>query len=425
MSVALLILLGLISLCPAVITLDGAVLSSFIPLLVSAGLIVVSVKLPEGEAQHLLTVVSRPFVVIAAFPAVLMIVQILPLQFLANPIWTSVNAGFPRGITGSVSVDTGATAIALARYLSVVGAVVLAVAVASDRFRAEVVLTGVLAAIVLISLAFLNHDLVSPRFFVRREEALDCACLGITLSAACGNLIFERYETRRYKSNQNQKKYLFGALACLVAFSICAGAVAVTRSGSLIFAASSAFLTFCATVVIRRFGLGRFGAVAIGSTAVVIATALVTVAATDPDPRFAFVKKDAAAIEITQRMLGDAPVLGDGAGTFAALVPIYRSSGTGSKEVEAVTAAAQLSIEMGRGALWIAIMTASFVVYVLLRGAASRGRDSFYAAGAGACIVTLMNLAFVNVGLTGHALTLLSGIILGLGLPQSKSRIAS
>jgi hypothetical protein len=124
----------LISLCPAVITLDGAVLSSFIPLLVSAGLIVVSVKLPEGEAQHLLTVVSRPFVVIAAFPAVLMIVQILPLQFLANPIWTSVNAGFPRGITGSVSVDTGATAIALARYLSVVGAVVLAAAVASDRF---------------------------------------------------------------------------------------------------------------------------------------------------------------------------------------------------------------------------------------------------------------------------------------------------
>jgi hypothetical protein len=37
----------------------------------------------------------------------------------------------------------------------------------------------------------------------------------------------------------------------------------------------------------------------------------------------------------------------------------------------------------------------------------------------------LMNLAFVNAGLTGHALTLLSGIILGLGLPQSKSRIAS
>jgi hypothetical protein len=105
------------------------------------------------------------------------------------------------------------------------------------------------------------------------------------------------------------------------------------------------------------------------------------------------------------------------------LVPVYRSSGTWSKNVEAVTAAAQLSIEMGRGALWIAIMTASFVVYVLLRGAACR--DSFYAAGAGACIVTLMNLAFVNVGLTGHALTLLSGIILGLGLPQSKSRIAS
>ena len=32
----------------------------------------------------------------AAFPAVLMIIQILPLPFLANPVWTSVSPGFRK-----------------------------------------------------------------------------------------------------------------------------------------------------------------------------------------------------------------------------------------------------------------------------------------------------------------------------------------
>jgi hypothetical protein len=423
MSVALFIILGLLSLCPAVITVDWAVLSSCIPLLVSAGLIVLAVKLPQSEAQHLATVFSRPFVVVVAVPVALMIAQMLPLQFLANPVWTSVSAGFPHGITGSISVDTGATAISLSRYLSVVGTVVISAAVSTDRLRAKMVLTGVLASIVLISLAFLNHELIHSRLSVNRGEALDCACLGVTLASACGILIFERFERRRYKPNQNRKKFLFGALLCLMAFLICAGAVAVTRSGPLSFAAVSGFLTFCASVVIRRFNLGRFGAVTIGITAVIIGAALVKILATDSDPRFAFVKKNAAAVEITQRILADSPLFGDGAGTFSALAPIYRSSGAGFKDVEAVSAAAQLSIEMGRASLWIAFMTAFIGVYVLLRGAAHRGRDSFYAAGAGACIVTLMLLAFVNTGLAGQALNLLSAIILGLGLAQSKSRV--
>jgi hypothetical protein len=38
---------------------------------------------------------------------------------------------------------------------------------------------------------------------------------------------------------------------------------------------------------------------------------------------------------------------------------------------------------------------------------------------------TLAILAFVNTGITGEALQLLSAIILGLGLAQSKSRVPS
>ena len=275
----------------------------------------------------------------------------------------------------------------------------------------------------MISLASLYHDLVSPRFHVNRGEALDSACVGVTLAAACGIFVFERYERRRYKPNQNQKKFLFWGLICLTAFVTCAGAVAVTRSGPLTFAAAAGFLTFGANVVIRRFNLGRFGAAAIGITAVIIGATLVKIMATDSDPRFAFARKAEAAVEITKRILADAPLFGDGAGTFGALARLYRSSGDGLNDIGAVTAAAQFSIEMGRAPLWIAVMTASFAVYVLLRGAAQRGRDSSYAAGAGACIVTLIILAFVNTGLAGQGVNVLSALVFGLGLAQSKSRV--
>jgi hypothetical protein len=425
MSLALVILFALLSLCPTIIVVDGAGIPGLIPLLLAAGLVVVSMKLPPGETQHMCAVVSRPFVIVAALPAALMMIQMLPIAFLANPVWTSVSAGFPQGITGRISVDIGATAVALAHYLSAVGAVVLTAAVAINRERAEFVLIAAVAATVMISLASLGHDLFGSSILARREEALDCACVGVTLSAACAIFVFERFETRRYKSGHNQKKFLVALLASLAAFVTCASAVAATRSGSLAFAAASGFLTFCAVVVIRRYALGRLGAVAIGVTATIIAVALVTVAAGDPDPRFAFVKKGAAAIELTQRILNDAPFLGDGAGSFAALLPIYQPGNSSAGDFEAVTAAAKLSIEMGKPTLWIAIIAASFAVFTLLRGAAHRGRDSFYAAGAGASLVTLMNLAFVNVGLVGAAAILLSAIILGLGLTQSRSRTAT
>ncbi|MGH6835226.1 MAG: hypothetical protein ACREC9_06680 [Methylocella sp.] len=80
-----------------------------------------------------------------------------------------------------------------------------------------------------------------------------------------------------------------------------------------------------------------------------------------------------------------------------------------------VTAAAKLTSEVGKATLWISIVAASFAVFMLLRGASRRGRDWFYAAAAGACLVTLLDLAFVNVGLSGAAIALLSATIFRSG----------
>jgi hypothetical protein len=423
MSYAFGILLGLISLCPVIVTMDGHVLPYLILLLLSAGLILVAVELEVGDAQHMCQVVSRPLVLAAAFPAVLMILQMLPLPFFANPVWTSVNPGFPGGIKGSISVDVGQTALTLVLYLAAAGMVLLATAVAINRERAESVLIGITAATVLISLISLLHDLFDFQIVALREEALDAACLGVTLSAACALFVYKRHEKRR--SARTRQEFYIWLIACVISLVICAGAVAAARSGSLLFAAGSGLLTFCAVTVIRRWALGRLGAAAIGITAAVIAAALVTVAATDTDPRFAFVKKEAASVELTQRILNDAPFLGDGAGSFRSLLPIYQSSDPGAREPMAVTTAAKLSIEMGKTVLWITVLAASFAVFAFLRAASRRGRDSSYAAAAGACLVTLMNLAFVNVGLASPAIVLLSAAIFGLGLAQSKGHSIS
>jgi len=306
----------------------------------------------------------------------------------------------------------------------------LTAAVAINRNRAESILIGTTAAVVFIAFACLLQDLFLRDLFginilAHREQVLDITCLGLTLSAACGLLVFERHETRDAHNVLAKRKYLLSSVACLAGFVICASTIAVTRSGSLTFSSGSGLLTFVAIAAIRRWALGRLGAAAIGMTAAVIAIALVTVAASDPDPRFAFVKKDATTIELSQRILNDAPFFGYGAGNFSALVPIYQSTTAGPRNTESVTAAAKLSVEMGKAMLWFAVMAASLAVFHLLRGAARRGRDSFYAAAAGACLVTLMIQAFITATLSGTGIVLLSTTIFGLGLTQSKSRIVS
>jgi hypothetical protein len=348
------------------------------------------------------------------------------ISLLANPIWASLAPGFRNGVHGAISIDIGATAIALVRYLSIVGVVLLTATLTINRDRAESVLVSLTAATVLIALAVACSDLFGVNLVTDREEARDCACLGLILSAACGYLVFERNETRRSKSGRREPDFVLALGASLAAFLVCAIAIALARSGSLIFAASCGFGAFAAVILVRRLDLGRWGAAAIGLTASVIAIALVSGAAgSSSDPRLAFVKRDAASIELTQRILFDAPFLGTGGGTFAALAPIYQPSDAGSRAIPAATSAAEVSIELGRPILWGAGLAAALAAISLTRASANRGRDSFYSAAGAATLIVLLVLAFVNPGLLGPAIPLLAGSVLGLALAQSQGRAAS
>ncbi len=426
MFVALGFLLGLLGLCAIMPLVDGAVLPTLLPLIVASGLFLVARRLPSLEAERF-GAVAKPLVVVLAVPAVLMLLQMTPLPTsLAHPVWASVRSGFPNSSIGSITVDIGATAIAFVRYLSFVGAMLLAMALSFDRDRAEGILIALTATTAFISLSLLVAESFGFARLAAHDEILDCACLGMILAAASACFVYERHETRRAKLGFGDARFIYPFLASLAAFLISTAAIAFSRSGSVIFAASCGLGLFCGVFLVRRLSLGRWGAGAIGLTAAVIVVGLVSSAAgTRSDPRLAFVKKDPATIELTQRILADSPFFGDGAGAFSSIMPIYQFGDGSAQERKALTAAAKLSIEMGRALLWAAVIAAGLAVVVLLRASAKRGRDSFFASAAASSIVSLLVLTFVNTDVFGTTLPTIAAVILGLGFAQSRSRAAA
>jgi hypothetical protein len=72
--------------------------------------------------------------------------------------------------------------------------------------------------------------------------------------------------------------------------------------------------------------------------------------------------------------------------------------------------------------LWLFVLAAAASILIFLRAALLRGRDSFYPAMGGGCLVTLLLLIFMNAGLLGNATGLIVAAMFGVSIAQSKSR---
>lgn len=428
MFIAFAIVLVLVGFCPFVAMLGWAVLPNLVPILVAAGLLVVALQIEPGD-RHRVSELAWPLAAGAIVLACWIIVQTLPLPIsnapplawisqLVHPVWQSAAEALQKPIAGRITVDAGVTIVALVQVLSFLGATLLVMAVTLDRERAEAVLVGLTIATTLLAAVATTMLLFQGAGFAAREEALDSACLGLVLSAASGTLAYERGKRRRRERDRAR----FGVIVILsiVGFVVSLLAILVAHSGPLLFAAAAGLVTFASVVVVRRLDLGRWGAVVIGATGIVIFLVVAFRAAgTNPDPRLAFVEANSASLDLTRRIATDAPSLGTGAGTFSSLVQIYRPSDMGTASLEAVTAAAKVSIELGRPVLWLLVGAAVITALWLLRGALRRGRDYAYPAVGAASLVTLAILAFVNVGLFGSAISLLVATVLGLAIAQA------
>jgi hypothetical protein len=429
-SIAFTILLLLIFSSLETLVADSPLAHGLVGAASAIALVIASIAVRPLEGAHLVKSI-RPMLPLMVLPALWMVVQILPMPIpiLAHPIWASAREAFSGPVSGHISIDLSDTLIALGRYLSAIAIVLIAAVVTIARPRAEWILF-LLAGVTTIAALFLIIGWFSGAALLTASssngirasfEAL--ACVGVTLTATAADLTIERYETRRMAEQMSLRGFVRMLTASLSALAICALAVFGAAPAPLGFAAGCGVATLAVVVVIRRLGLGRWagGALIIaGLLGAGIIAAVHTNVSSDPILRFA-ANVPPAKLAVAERMIAD-NWSGSGAGTFAALLPMYADIDD-PPSAAPPTFAAQISIEMGRPAPFIATIMAVAVVSLLLRGAFERGRDSFYPAGAAGCIVTLLTEAFLDSSLLTTSVIIVAATILGLGLAQRLSRV--
>ena len=101
MPTALSCLLFFIAMTPIVLFVDGTLALGFACAILAFGLIVFAQMQRPGELAHLSTLVW-PVAFIMILPALLMVLQTMPLPFFsrfANPIWESASTALGRSLT--------------------------------------------------------------------------------------------------------------------------------------------------------------------------------------------------------------------------------------------------------------------------------------------------------------------------------------
>src|SRR5215468_10760086 len=128
MNSARLILVCLIGAVPTILLLDGPVIQGLVAATLAGGIAVIAGAMRQNETDFLRAIIC-PIAVFAAIPAVWMLFQIVPLKAasgLAHPIWQSAEQAIGHPIYGSISIDPGATLIALGQYLCAVAVMLMA-----------------------------------------------------------------------------------------------------------------------------------------------------------------------------------------------------------------------------------------------------------------------------------------------------------
>ena len=412
------ILVTLICASPVMLLWDGAIMRGLVAGVIAVALAITAQTLRQGETEFLVSII-RPLATVAAVPALWVLVQVLPLRMLAHPIWKSAETALGHPLAGTISVDPGASILALGQYLSVMAVAFLSAAVAVDRQRAEWILFALTTAVTAVALVILTL----PATFAR-AQAIDCVGIGtIIASAACIRTI-ERYETRRSSPQRSVPVLLWTFVACGAALVICGAVVMLGATREILIAMAYGIFALACISLTRRFALGAISTAAIAMPALGAAILLLAYQAAERGTSvpLAFAgASDPSLVALSERVLSDAPLVGTGAGTFAALSPIYRQIDDPPPGSTAATAAATFAIELGKPMFWLITVATAGSIFILLRASLQRGRDSFYPAMGGSCLITLLLLSFNNAGLFGTASSSIAAAVIGLAIAQSKS----
>jgi hypothetical protein len=393
---------------PQLITLVTAIMLALLP------------NAPDVDIQRSIAI-FRPLAAAALLPAAWMLLQIVPVpSSLAHPIWRSAAAALSQSMSGHISIDLGFTLRALFGYLSLIALAFSAAVVARNRDRAESLLFALCAITTLVALALtlLPHPATTQAL----ESLVALAALGSILDTALIVRTMERYETRAQPEGRSQTSHLGMLLAGAGGVLMCMAALILAATLAVLIATLFGLAVLLLVVVIRRLALSRWTAAAVTAAVLVACGSIIVLLFPTYDgsvsPLFRFTRFDRANADATLRMLADTGWVGAGVGNYGVLAAIYRDT-SGVPDPSAVNTIAAVLLEWGYAGALIAAVPVIQLLVVLLRGALSRGRDAFFAAGAAACLVTICSVACCDANFTATAVQMLAAIIAGIGLSQT------
>jgi hypothetical protein len=363
--------------------------------------------------------------VVLFLPCLWMMLQAVPVAKagLVNTVWSSTSnaLGFP--IVGSVTIDTGATLVALVQYCAALATAGVLVALAFDRRVAELTLYLLTFAAVSAAAFRIAYSLAPPDlaqlFATANVSGLSIlAAIGITLACATEIRLHERLRSRRSKP-ESRPRVIVGLACGVLSLAICTLALLIEANIMLLFAGFFGAGILMAIFVTRQWSLSVWGQSGVIAVLGIILFAFLAAAQPKRETNLAETSLSQSQA-VVDRMLSDAPALGSGAGTFETLLPVYREFDHAQLQKSDV-AAALITIEMGRTFLWISVLALTCAAAVFARGGVARGRDYVYAsAGAGVVVVALF-LIFVSSDLLSLPVSVFLGAITGLAWAQRRS----
>jgi hypothetical protein len=418
LSIALILIVALLATTPILAFMEGTAELPFVALIGALALIIAVPKVPPAELERVGLTLRRTAWLLA-IPAAWMAIQLLPLGFAQHPIWSSAAAALPDIGTGPITVSVPATLGSLATYLSWLGLTLAASVVLVDRRRAEIVLFAVIVATAIIATEGLAvKSLSQDQFAALAPTASSAAAIGCILSLAALQRSVERRQTQRDAGDETSS-FTLTMLLWLVALIYFVTCLVVFGSTAWI-GAGLGVITLACVALMARLGLLRIAPFLIVALVALVAIGLFA-GRLDRSSESASLVNLATPGAAADRILRDASALGSGAGTYAALAPMYQDLGQPAR-TEAPSLAIKLAVEWGRASP-LAMTALTLLFAGLFIGAAvQRGRDSFYPAASAAVLIGIICDGYTGTSLLNPTVGLVVAVAIGLGLAQSVGR---
>lgn len=178
----------------------------------------------------------------------------MPMGTLGNPIWATASTALNEPLGEMITVDTGATMLALAQYCAVLAAALVTAVITLDRNRAAQVLHLMLSITTIATAMWFGKETTGAA----GPDGSTIAVLGVLLS--CATAIRAIDQLRRHSRPGAIAQAPLPALsAAIIAMLICMAALLIRANAAAIVAALLGSGLLLSVFAIRRWFLGLWG----------------------------------------------------------------------------------------------------------------------------------------------------------------------